>query len=193
MTLARMFDAAFPPAEPFPGCEAVAGYVGGNTPHVWTLEEWQRFANLRQLPIWVRDTRTGALSAASQGMKAAEAAIGLGWKPHAHNRRAIVLDLETAIVPEWVKAFADVLHLNGFSCWPYGSADFIFNDPTEDGYWVASYPGPGPVIGYPGEDVEAHQYAAGVAWEGGQVDLSVIDAEALSHLGVGPRRTPASS
>jgi hypothetical protein len=188
MTLYRMFDASRPPAEPFPGCYAVAGYIGGNTPHVWTLAEWQRFGHLRQLPIWVADLRPTGLSAYGQAHAAVSAAEDLGWAPNRHERRAIGLDLETAEVPDFVAVFAEVLHLAGFSCWPYGSAAFLFANPTEDGYWVAEYPGPGPVIRYPGEDVVAHQYAADVAWRDGAVDLSVISGAGLEHLGRGPRR-----
>lgn len=34
--LFKMFDAAYPPATAPAGCSIAAGYIGGNTPHVWT-------------------------------------------------------------------------------------------------------------------------------------------------------------
>ncbi len=188
MTLYRMFDASTPPAEPYPGCAAVAGYIGGNTPHVWTLAEWQRFAALRQLPIWVAGLGAGSKSSVQQGAEAVRKALSLGWRAHAHDRRAIVCDMETAVNPAFLAGFAAVLHSSGFSCWPYGSQAFIFNDPAEDGYWVASYPGPGPNLAFPGERAVAHQYAAEVPWQGGAVDLSVVSGSGLAHLGRGPRR-----
>ena len=50
----KMFDASTPPSSAPPGYHAVAGYIGGDTPHVWTDAEWKRFGRLRKLPIWVR-------------------------------------------------------------------------------------------------------------------------------------------
>src|SRR6266704_1413268 len=119
MTLYQMFDAAFPPATPFPGCHAVAGYIGGNTPHVWTLPEWQRFGQLRQLPILVAGFTAAFGGPEEQACKAVQAALDLGWRPHLEHRRAIVLDMETSDDPAFVTAFAGKLHLDGFSCWPY--------------------------------------------------------------------------
>lgn len=186
MTLARMFDASRPPLEPYPGCAAVAGYIGGATPHVWTLAEWQRFGHLRQLPIWVAGL--AGVAPHTQALMAVQAATKLGWQPHRHERRAIALDLEATVDPLFVRVFGQTCHDAGFSCWPYGSQAFIFGNPTEDGYWVAAYPGGGPVIDYPGENAVAHQFAAEVPWQGGAVDLSVISAAGLAHLGRGPRR-----
>src|SRR5258707_6133543 len=54
----KMFDASVPPASAPAGYRAVAGYIGGDTPHVWTEAEWRRFAQLHQLPIWVRSNPT---------------------------------------------------------------------------------------------------------------------------------------
>jgi hypothetical protein len=44
----KMFDASTPPASAPPGYRAVAGYIGGDTPHVWTGAEWRRFGKLRK-------------------------------------------------------------------------------------------------------------------------------------------------
>src|SRR5258708_14891264 len=54
----KMFDASEPPAPAPAGYRAVAGYIGGDTPHVWTDAEWRRFARLHKLPTWVRATPT---------------------------------------------------------------------------------------------------------------------------------------
>src|SRR6266498_2611689 len=53
MALRRMFDAAYPPTSP-PNWEAVAFYLGGNTPHVWTDSEIERQPARWRLPIFVR-------------------------------------------------------------------------------------------------------------------------------------------
>jgi hypothetical protein len=182
VTLYQMFDAAFPPANPFPGCHAVAGYIGGNTPHVWTLEEWQRFGRLRQLPIWVASPSEGP---GTQAMNAAAAAISLGWRPHLEHRRAIVLDMETSTDAAFVTAFADELHHDGFSCWPYGSASTIYSDPSADGYWVADWDLVATLEQFP--KIMAHQFQAEIPLGQTTVDLSVLSGEGLLHLGRGPR------
>jgi hypothetical protein len=185
-----MFDASRPPARPFPGCAAVAGYIGGDTPHVWTLEEWNQASNngaLRQLPIWVASWAIHE-SPFTQGRQAVNAAVALGWHPHHEERRVIALDLETAVHPEFVSDFAREVHLAGFGVWVYGSESTVFGNPAEQGYWVAAYPGPGPVLDFPEGHAVAHQYAAEVPWLAGAVDLSVISEHALQYLGRGPRR-----
>src|SRR5271163_4123547 len=54
MILAHCFDAEFPPTVAPPHCTAVLGYIGGPlAARVWTLEEWDRFAGLRQFPCYV--------------------------------------------------------------------------------------------------------------------------------------------
>ena len=184
MSLEYMFDAAYPSEKPYPGCAAVAGYIGGNTPHVWSLAEWQRFAHLRQLPIWVAYGMS--LPAVEQAKRAAAAAVALGWAAHHAVERVIALDEETATDRAFVAAFAAELHVEGFGCWPYGSQSSIFGDPSEDGVWMALYDGKAGLENFP--HVVAHQYAANVAWMGGAVDLSVVSAEAVQHLGHGPRR-----
>jgi hypothetical protein len=183
MTLYHMFDAAFPPPTAYPGTQAAAGYIGGNTPHIWTLEEWLRFRHMRQLPIWVADL--GADPAAS-GRFAAQAARGLGWKPFAAVRRAIVADMETSADGSWVNHFAEAVAAHGFVTWVYGSLSSVLRDPARDGYWVASWDGVPDVEPIP--HVVAHQYAPNVPWEGGEVDLSVLAPEAWERLGRGPRR-----
>ena len=189
MTLQRMFDASTPPAEPYPGCAAVAGYIGGNTPHVWTLAEWQRFGELRQLPIWVYGQ--GSTSAVGEGFTAADRAVKLGWKPDLpagtlKHRRVIVLDMETDIDAPFVRGFAAEVHRQGFGCWVYGSKATVYSDPHVDGYWVALWDGKASLEALP--DAVAHQFAAEVPWGGGAVDLSVVSGAGLAHLGRGPRR-----
>src|SRR6202030_1784840 len=80
MSLHRMFDAAYPPQRPYPGCQAVAGYIGGNTPHVWTRDEWRRFGGLVQFPIW---TGYAEADPAGHGQQCAALMHDLGWRPGA--------------------------------------------------------------------------------------------------------------
>lgn len=180
--LLRGFDASEPPQTPYPGCQVVCGYIGGATPHVWSLREWQRFGALLQAPIWVLDTSPGALTALEQGIHAADAAAELGWETFAHTRSIIWLDMETMIEPVAVDNFAEAVWRAGYCTGVYGSAGNILSDPKRDGYWIALWDD------RPADDGQlGHQYQADVAWDGTLVDLSVFDSSAAARFGRGPR------
>jgi hypothetical protein len=177
------FDAAFPPGKPYPGSKVVCGYIGGNTPHIWTLDEWHRFADLTQFPIWVgyndRDPEADARTAVSRMEE-------LGWtKGLVNNTRAVILDFETEINPEWVDDFAVIVRANGYQTMPYGSESTILQDPVRAGRWIALYDERADIPADPG--AVAHQYKANVPWNGTAVDLSVWSAEGVLHGGTGPR------
>jgi hypothetical protein len=56
MTLRWMYDASTPPANP-PRWHVAAGYIGGNTPHVWTADEWADQPAPYRLPIFTASNR----------------------------------------------------------------------------------------------------------------------------------------
>jgi hypothetical protein len=178
--LYKVFDAAFPPAAAPPGAQAVLGYLGreGQTPHVWTLPEWQRFGHLRQFPAWVPDfTRDPGAEADS----AANAAMALGWAPHQSLPRAIVIDMETSVRRAWYAAIAARIGFRGFTPVAYGSLSTIFGNAASNN-WVAAWDGI--PVEQPGQDINGTQYAAG-----GAVDWSVIDSWLWDRAGEGPRHT----
>jgi hypothetical protein len=182
----RSIDAASPPSSAPPNVSAVLGYLGpvNRTPHVWTLQEWQRFGHLRQCGIWVPDLNANPRQ---QAVAAANAAISLGWKAHASNRRYIVRDMETAIDKAWCGAFDSMLYNLGFGPVDYGSAGVTRNNPPGDGYWIADWNDlPSGVSGALG-----HQYINDIPWLGTQVDYSVWDDAALVHFGFGSRKRVA--
>jgi hypothetical protein len=185
--LVRMFDASRPPGKPYPGCGAVAGYIGGNTPHVWTAREWNAANNdgaLLQLPIWVGFGETDPVGHARQ---AADAAKARGWI--AHHRpawRAIVADVEDVQEEAWLKAFGTQLQAEGFLCWPYMSLAAVPSDPPGYSIWLADWNGQASVP--PIHDVIAHQYAPNLPYEATRVDLSVVMSTELASFGIGPRR-----
>lgn len=183
MTLFRMFDAAYPPATAYPGCQAVAGYIGGNTPHVWTQAEWLRFSSLRQLPVWVGYLEDDPVQHARSAAAAAQA---LGWRPFRPGTwRAIVADMEAQMDEPWLLAFGTELQSLGFLCWPYMSLSALPSVPPGYTVWLADWNGV-PAIP-PVHDVIAHQYQPNVAWDGTAVDLSVVDASVLDSFGEGAR------
>jgi hypothetical protein len=187
--LIRMYDASVPPVKPYPGCGAVAGYIGGNTPHIWTHKEWNAASDdgrLPTLPIWVA---FGEDDPELRAHQAAAAAKALGWAAH-HGPpgkwRAIVADVEDVSERAWLAAFGHQLQREGFLCWPYMSASVLPSDPPGYSAWIAEWNGQDGVP--PVHDVIAHQYAHDLPWEGTTVDLSAVYDSALDSFGHGPRR-----
>jgi hypothetical protein len=141
-----MWDASTPPHNPPTGFDAAAGYIGGDTPHVWTIDEWQRLGKLAKLPIWVQDNPRDAQQAQAEAFAALSRLYHIGCPPG----HAIALDLEMAVHPGYVDAFHKVMRWAGFYVWVYGSRSVVMRNPACDGYWVADYTGvahtlPGPV------------------------------------------------
>ena len=127
MTLYKCFDVAFPPQSAPDGAQAVLGYLGreGQTPHVWTMPEWDRFAHLRQYPAWVPDF------GADPGAEAVQAVLAMldhGWAPRQAETRAIVCDLETSVHPGWYQAWADRIGTEGFVSVAYGSLSTVLEN-----------------------------------------------------------------
>jgi hypothetical protein len=125
------------------GYVAAAGYIGGNTPHVWTPAEWEYFAGWRKLPIWTGLGRgTTVVSGEQDGWQAVEALRAAGVPARAAEQGTpIALDLETAEVPGYVQGFASVAEWAGFPVYPYGSASTLRSNPECWGYWAADWTG----------------------------------------------------
>lgn len=184
MTLYRAFDASVPPPGPFPGSDAVMGYLGPetNTPHVWSVAEWQRFAALRQFPIWVGAGRTNG---PGDGTVAADMMHSLGWKPFAAVRRFLIVDMESEVNPEYVNGLADAVNSAGYDTVVYESESAVDGNPVRSGIWLADWNGIASIPRIPG--VIAVQYYPDLAYAGTQIDLSVISEDMLAHGGEGPR------
>jgi hypothetical protein len=164
----RMYDAAYPPAHP-PKWEAVAAYIGGDTPHVWSTAEWNAQPARYRLPIYVR-SNPGSHNPHT------DAALAIAWlRGHsAPHGCAVALDLETAIAPSFVHAFDADLKAAGYVTVAYGSLSTIFSNPKPSGgYWVAHYTGndhmePGAVATQWASDVQL-----GKPWDANTVADSV--------------------
>lgn len=183
MTLTLAMDAAFPPGQVYPNAGAVLGYIGGNTPHIWTPDEWRRFQDRAQFPIWVGYQESDPVGHARE---AAAAMLRLGWTPNlTNNRRLCLLDFETQISASWVNSFADTLFTEGYETAVYGSIAFVFRNPLRSGYWVADYTERPHIPA--GAGVLGCQYIANVPYDGTEVDLSVLLPAMIDHAGTGPR------
>jgi hypothetical protein len=183
----RMFDAAFPPASP-PAWEAVAGYIGGNTPHVWTDAEWARQKARWRLPIFTRS---------SDGDPAADARRTIAWLTrHRVPKGAVVaLDFETRVDAGYLRAFDSALKRAGWKVILYGSLSTVLHNPKPSGgYWVAHWTNVPHLV--PGS--AATQYASDVMlrkpwdaslvadstplWDTRKEDISIVDATTKKYL-----------
>lgn len=155
------------------GYDVAGGYIGGNTPHVWTAEQWAeqpaRFRNY----IWVYDGGTAAIAAAANAVSALEAL-------HVPKPAIVTLDMETGVNPDWVNTFADKIHSEGWATMVYGSPGTVFRNPPRSGYWVAD------PTGHPHMYEHPHTRATQWTWtatdpEGQRVDVSLYDDSLLLH------------
>jgi len=137
----KMFDASVPPASAPAGYRAVAGYIGGDTPHVWTDAEWKRFDGLHKLPIWVRSNPADV-----DGEVEAFGALRRLYQLRVPREITVAIDLETAVNDSYVRKFHSVMRWAGYFVWVYGSASTVFENPVAEGYWVADYAGKGPFM-----------------------------------------------
>lgn len=174
MTHHRMFDAAFPPSRAPEGFEVAAGYIGGDTPHVWTKAEWARFSSLAKLPIFVHADKSDATTDAWTALfKLYELRV----PPHSR----IVLDLETRIDPAYVTTFYRIVNFFGYLVWPYGSTSTLFNNPPCNGYWVADPTVPAvPHFYKSSRPVRATQYEEEA--NHGEYDASVVRRYQVRHM-----------
>jgi hypothetical protein len=177
----RSFDASTPPATAPPGVQAVCGYIGGRTPHVWTPTEWQRFGHLKQAGIWVADLGVSPLTS---GREAVDMYRALGWLQNAGNRRILWLDMEDTKDDAWVNEFGlSAVQPGGYEAGVYESESDNGN-PVLAGKWAGAWDG---ISNLPAGCV-GHQYLANQPFGGTEVDYSVFEQAMIDHFGEGPRR-----
>jgi len=134
MGLLTMYDAAYPPTSP-PAWDVAAGYAGGDTPHIWTIAEWNSQPARFRLPIYTRsnpNTNDPNIDAAK--MLNRLAIIG------APKGTLTALDFETAINGSYVTAYNAAMKAGGYPVIIYGSQGFVLQNPQPSGgYWIAKY------------------------------------------------------
>jgi hypothetical protein len=170
-----MSDASSPP-EDVPGdTHIVAGYIGGNTGHVWTREQWAHFGRLKKLPIFVRNSSTLGNGSRASGVDDAFAALRMLDDLRVPKGSTVVYDMETLIYGALAGDFWLTLRKYGYYTWLYGSARYVLQNPPCSGYWAADWDDV-PKL-YHGQHVVAKQYAANVdGW-----DLSVVTGWQVTH------------
>jgi hypothetical protein len=161
-------------------------YLGGSSAfHVWSDQDRRRLAasRLRALPIWV--PTPGSDNPRQVALAAAAAMGAVGIPHHATPWRVLMWDLETGVEPDppWLNVAADTLASRGYGSLVYGSpgSSGLFSYAARTGYLVALYDGQPTLYPHPG--AVGKQYEPNVAVPGGEVDLDVLEATILAHLG----------
>lgn len=150
---------------------AYAFYIGGDTPHVWTVAEVFALDSRYALPIWTRSNPGGDAADDANGIIAALHL--LKWSPGS----LVAVDTETAIIPGYVAELDMRISDAGYALVHYASKDAMESYPaTKGGRWVADWTGLPHLI--PGS--VATQYASATMAHGFW-DQSVIDDAAALH------------
>lgn len=141
------------PTKPLPkGTNLLFGYVGSvdlsgkpDTPHIWTLDDWNRYMspdgehyggpNLRAVPVYVHDYPGDPVADAQN---AVDACADLGWRLDAG--RLIYWDAELLVDARYCDALSWEISKRGMRMGKYGSVSAIENDPpTPGGTWFAQW------------------------------------------------------
>jgi hypothetical protein len=187
MALRRMFDAAFPPTSP-PKWEVVAGYIGGNTPHVWSDAEWARQTARWRLPIFVRS---------HDGDPLADAHASIVWLVNHEVPRGttLALDYETRVDATYLAAFDRAVMDAGWRVMVYGTRRTVLQNPKPSGgYWDAEWTNiphlnaGSAATQYGGDTTLGQPYDASLVadttplWDTGKDDMTTEEHDALMWL-----------
>lgn len=160
------YDAAWAPGSPPNGDQVVMGYGGGDTPHVWSLTDWNGQPARFRIPIWTRSNPAGRDGAA-------EAHAFLAYLDSVGAPRGIltVLDYETAVDGAFVTSFDGVMVAAGDTVALYGSKSTLFQNPRPSGgYFPADLTGT-PHL-YPGTLLT--QWAFEQAWDDDTISAAAV-------------------
>jgi peptidoglycan hydrolase-like protein with peptidoglycan-binding domain len=115
--------------------DGVGGYIGGDTPHVWSLADWNSQHVRFRLPIFVRSNPAGASAAGDVGAALTQLrALG------APSGILVAWDMETAADAAYIKAVYNLITADGYKLIVYGSQSSVFGNDNPDGlYWGAEW------------------------------------------------------
>lgn len=185
MTLYNGADASKPDlATVPPNTQILAGYVGGDTPHVWLPDEWNEILETqpqtRFLPIYV-DSNASFTNGTELAKAAVSAVMDRGWAPFQPNRRVIVIDCEENTNYQYYAEASDAIWSAGFVMIQYRSAGSVGNQQQNppDVTWVAVPGQPKPS----GMIWAGYQYHWGKEW-----DLDVFSEFVWNGCGQGLRK-----
>lgn len=134
MTLRWMYDAAYPPPHP-PHWHVAAGYIGGDTPHVWTPEEWAAQWAPYRLPIYTASNREDTEAAAVIDAGIIHRALTDLAVPEGVT---IAVDIETRVYTVYLETLNRAV--TPYHLLTYGSFSTLIQNPqTSAGRWAADW------------------------------------------------------
>ncbi len=134
MTDLTFYDASRPPASP-PATDGVAFYIGGDTPHIWTVTEVKMQRARYRLPIYVRSN-----PAAADVLRDVSEAVAQLQHLNAPRGCLVAWDSETSADPHYMLGVFQHLQLTGYTLIDYGSQSSVFGNESPDGYyWGADW------------------------------------------------------
>lgn len=134
MTLRWMYDASDPHFKR-PPLYAVGGYVGGDTPYVWTRQDWNDSGSSLRNPIFTASNRADTVSAAESDGQAFRDALARLGVPHGVT---VSVDIETAIYDNYLDELNE--QMAGYRLMTYGSVStLVQNMKTSGGWWGAQW------------------------------------------------------
>lgn len=129
-----MYDASVPPPSP-PNWHVAGGYIGGDTPHVWSREEWRAQPAPYLLPIWTASNRADTPEAAGQDAWEIISSLELLGVPRG---ATVAIDTETTVYNVYLQALSDFL--GPWVVMNYGSLSYVTRNPlTTGGRWAAKW------------------------------------------------------
>ena len=134
MTLRWMYDASNPHFKR-PPLYAVGGYVGGDTPYVWTVPDWNDSGASKRNPIFTASNRADTTHAAVvDGMAFRGRLLALGV-PYGVT---VSVDIETAIYDNYLDELNE--EMSAWKLMTYGSVStLVQNMKTSGGWWGAHW------------------------------------------------------
>lgn len=138
MALLTFYDAAWPPAHP-PATDGVCIYIGGDTLHVWSLDEIKQQIARYRLPVFVR-SNPGAPGVSAPADVTAAVTHLMAMKAPAGT--LVAWDMETAADAEYISTVYRLLRAAGYELIVYGSQSTVMGNQNPDGlYWGAQWTG----------------------------------------------------
>lgn len=165
--VAKFID-SIEPLNPPPGYSAYAGYIGGDTPHVLSDQQWDDLGAVRKIPIFVRSQIVGRQG----GIEDAFNALRQLYHLRVPKQSIVIYDRETNSDADATQGFGDVMHWADYFAMPYGSKDNIFAHPALDGIWIADPTGVPHMFNHPG--VNATQYDTHENFDESEIKLWVL-------------------
>jgi peptidoglycan hydrolase-like protein with peptidoglycan-binding domain len=135
MALLNFYDSAYPPSPQPKGMDGVCGYIGGDTPHTWSVADWDSQKVKYRLPVYVRSNPPGP--GAMTDVDAAVAQLKIIGAPHG---TLVAWDMETAADASYITAVYEGLKAAGYTLIVYGSQSSVLGNKNPDGlYWGADW------------------------------------------------------